>query len=98
MATAYIRFGRVMGGGAPVYSPTPNATATITTSGTSQATTVSAQEGDFIRVTASGGAIRIAIGAAPVALAGSGDWLLDGDTMDLGPLKYGDKIAVIDLS
>ena len=35
MATAYIRFGRALGGGAPVYTPIPDQTETITTSGTS---------------------------------------------------------------
>ena len=96
MATAYIRFGRVLGGGASVYTPIPDQTETITTSGTSQATTIVAQEGRFARVSASGGTIRIAVGQNPTALAGSGDWVMDGDTLDIGRLTVGEKIAVID--
>ena len=95
MATAYIRFGGCMGGGAPVLSPIPDATGTITTSGTSQATTITSN-GSYARISAVGGVIRYAVGAAPVAVAGSGDWVLDGQTVDIGPLNVGDKIAVID--
>lgn len=95
MATAYIRLGGAMGGGAPVLSPRPDATATITTSGTSQATTITSA-GSYARISAVGGVVRYAIGSAPVALAGSGDWVLDGGTVDIGPLSFGDKIAVID--
>jgi hypothetical protein len=95
MATAYIRFGGAMGGGAPVLSPIPDATATLTTSGTSQATTITSK-GTYARISAVGGAIRYAVGPAPTALAGSGDWVLDGMTVDIGPLNIGDKIAVID--
>lgn len=95
MATAYIRFGGAMGGGAPVLAPKPDATATITTSASSQATAV-ASKGDYARISAIGGVVRYAVGPAPVALAGSGDWVLDGQTVDLGPLSIGDRIAVID--
>jgi hypothetical protein len=97
MATAYIRFGGAMGGGAPVLSPIPDATATFTTSDTSQATTI-ASKGGYARISAVGGAIRYAVGPTPTALAGSGDWVLDGMTVDIGPLNVGDKIAVIDVA
>lgn len=95
MATAYIRFGGAMGGGAPVLSPIPNATATITTSATSQPTTI-ASAGQYARIASVGGVIRYAVGPNPVALAGSGDWVLDGQSVDIGPLSIGDRIAVID--
>ena len=95
MATAYIRFGGAMGGAAPVLSPIPRDTAKITTSGTSQATTITSA-GEYARISAVGGVIRYAVGQTPTALAGSGDWVLDGGTVDIGPLAIGDKIAVID--
>lgn len=96
MATAYIRFGKVMGGGAPVYVPTPSASQNITTSSSSQQSTITAVDGDYATISAVGGVIRIAIGQNPAAIAGAGAWILDGGTIDVGPLKYGDKVAVID--
>lgn len=100
MATAYIRFGGAMGGGAPVLSPIPQATQTITTSGTSQATTA-ASNGNYARITVTGDAgavVRYAVGPSPAALAGSGDVVLAGQSVDIGPLNIGDRIAVIDAS
>lgn len=100
MATAYIRFGGAMGGGAPVLSPIPQATQTINTSATSQATTISSN-GTYARITVAGPSndvVRYAVGANPVALAGSGDVVLAGQSVDIGPLSIGDRIAVIDAS
>lgn len=95
MATAYIRMGGVMGGGAPVYT-TAGRYEDITTSGTSAASTMVAQAGDMLTVGASGGSIRIAIGPAPTALSNGGMWVADGQRVDIGPLSRGDKVAVID--
>jgi len=96
MANAHIRFGGCMGGGAPVLSPMPRASATINTTSTSAATSITANSGDFVRVVASGGPVRIAIGPNPTAIAGAGDVVLDGMAVDLGPLSAGDKVAAID--
>lgn len=85
-----------MGAGAPVYSPKANAVETITTSGSSQATTIEAKGGDFATLTVTGGAVFVAIGDTPTAASGSGDLLPDGGSRDFGPLKDGEKIAVID--
>jgi len=97
MAKVYVSFGRVMGGGAPVYSPTPSSSsAVITTSGASQQASIVAGDGDYATVYATGGAIRIAFGPSPIAVANSGRVVGDGQSIDLGPLKNGDKIAIID--
>ena len=96
MPTAHIRLGAVMGGGAPVYAPIPSQLSTITTSATSQQMAITAYAGDYLRITARGGDICFAIGRAPVATAGSGDVVIAGTWLDLGPLGHGDKVAVID--
>ena len=97
MATVYIRFGPVMGGDAPAYQK-GGTTQTIESSGASQASTIIATDGDFARVSSVGGVVRLAFAAVPTALAGSGMWVLDGQTVDIGPLSAGDKIAIIDAS
>lgn len=96
MATAHIRFGNAMGGGAPAYSPIPSGLQTITATATSQASTIRAVNGDYARIVANGGNLCFAVGAAPVAVAASGDIIMSGTSIDLGPLAWGDKVAVID--
>jgi hypothetical protein len=98
MADIRIRFGGVMGGGAPVYSPIPRQSAKITSSAGSTATTVTAEGNDYVTIKAIGGAVAFAVGQAPVAIATSGDVVMDGESVDLGPLKQGDKVAVIDVA
>lgn len=75
---------------------------TITTSGTSQATTIAtpAANGDAYvwQVTASGGNIWVKFAASPTASAGN-DWLiLDGQTREFGASVAAEKVAVIDAS
>lgn len=94
MATVHIRFGGLMGGGAPVYAPTPSSAQTITSSATSQQSTAVAQAGDYVTVDASGGAVLVAIGQNPTAASSVGDMVQA--TKDFGPLKAGDKVAIID--
>lgn len=99
MPTAHIRIGGAMNGGAPVYEPVAvGGTQTITTSATSQQTTITAprQGRSFARIVANGGNICFAVGPNPVAVAASGDIILSGTSLDLGILTAGDKIAVID--
>ena len=96
MATAHIAFGGAMSAGAPVYPTKPRAAETITTSGSSQSTTITADQGEYCHVTAPGGAIFIAIDTSPTAASGSGWLVTDGMTMNLGAMKTGQKVAVID--
>lgn len=95
MATVNIRFGAVMGAGAPVYA-LPRSSASITSSGTSQATTIAAAGGDYAAIVSAGGPVWVAIGQAPTAAAGTTFLVPDGGALDVGPLKDGDKVAVID--
>ena len=96
MADIRIRFGATMGAGSPVYASHPKATAKITSSAASQATTVSAESGDYVTIKAIGGPVAFDIGPAPVAIATSGDVVMAGEAMDFGPLQTGDKVAIID--
>ena len=97
MAIAYIRFGGAMGGGAPVLSPRPDAVQVINTTSSTQATSAAnASRGGYARISATGGVIRYAVGPSPTAVGDQGDWVLDGQTVDIGPLNVGDRIAVID--
>jgi len=97
MAKVYVSFGRVMGGGAPVYAPTPSSSSrAITSSASSQQASITAGDGDYATVLATGGAIRIAFGPSPIAVEDSGRVVGDGQSIDLGPLKNGDTIAIID--
>lgn len=97
MATVDIRFGPVMGGGAPAYQK-GGKYQTISSTASSQQSTIIASDGDFARVSSVGGKVRIAFAASPTAIADDGEWVLDGQTIDVGPLSAGDKIAVIDAS
>ncbi len=96
MADIRIRFGAVMGGGAPVYAPVPKATQKITSSGSSQQSTYLADDGDYVSVFALDGSVTIAIGPNPTAVATSGDVVVSGTARDFGPLKVGDRIAIVD--
>jgi len=98
MPTAHIRIGGAMNGGAVVIEPIASGgTETITTSTTSIQTTITAphQGKTFARIVANGGNICFAVGSNPVAVIGSGDIIMSGASLDLGPLTPGDKIAVI---
>jgi hypothetical protein len=98
MADIRVRFGTVMGGGAPVYAPVPDASEKITSSATSAQSVFAAQSGDYVSVFALTGTVAIAIGPSPTAIATSGDVVINGSSRDFGPLKVGDKIAVIDVA
>lgn len=96
MADVRIRFGMVMGAGAPVYAPTADATVKITSSASSQQTAAILTDGDYVTIKSIGGAVAFAIGPNPTAIATSGDVVMDGERIDLGPLKVGDRVAIID--
>lgn len=97
MATVQVNFGTAMGAGAPAFPPAVNAGQAITSSGTSQATTITARSGDYAHVTAVGGAIMVEISNNPTAASGVTWIVADGETKLFGPLKDGDKVAIIDL-
>lgn len=83
-------------GGSTVHCK-PRVAETITSSGTSQATTITASVNEIAHITASGGAVFINYGAAPTAASGSGDLIPDGGSLQIGGLASGDKVAVIDV-
>lgn len=103
MATAEIRVGSVMGGAAPVYNParasdtltttTSNAVASLATFGGGAYTVL---DGDFVRVTARGAGQYVAI--SKVATSDPRDYIPDGGSIDIGPLKAGDTINVADVA
>ena len=94
---AQVEIGSAMGAGAPVYPSVPFHAEKLTTT-SSAATSVGARSGDYARVTAIGAAVMACVGQNPTALAsGAGmRYVADGASIDIGPLKDGDKIACID--
>jgi len=97
MATVHVTFrNAVQMGGSSILSREPRAAESLTSSGTSDATTITAQQGEVASITASGGAVYVAVGASPTAVSGAGDLVPDGGRLDIGAMLNGDKIAVID--
>ena len=97
MATVHIALGETMTGGGPQFPRKARATQAITSSGTSQTSTITANGGDYAHVTASGGAVFVMIDASPTAASGTGRMVTNGQTWTGGPLKDGDKVAIIDV-
>ena len=98
MATVKVSFGTFHNiGGTAVYTKAPRVAETITSSASSQQTTNTATSGEFVTVSASGGAVHIIAGANPTASATVGYLLQDGATMNLGPLAAGDEVAILDV-
>lgn len=101
MATVNIVFANAgqasSAGGIAVYNGRFSAVETLTSTGTSQATTITATRHDIARIKVSGGSVYIsAPDADPTAVDGEG-WLVgDGDVLDIANLEVGDKLAVID--
>ncbi len=98
MADARIRFGNVMGAGAPVYAPRPIAQQAINTTASSQTAAYTAQGGEYVTIGVIGTSVAIDIGPNPTAVATSGDVVLGGLSRDFGPLKAGDRVALIDVA
>lgn len=97
MATVKITFRAPTNiGGTSVYSRAPRASQTITSSASSQATTITAEAGEIATITASGGAVHFIAGSAPTAATTTGDLVADGGRVDIGFMLAGDKIAIID--
>lgn len=68
---------------------------TLTTSGTTGATTIEADTENVVRLAASGGDMYIAFGATPEAAVGEGILLLDGN-VEYFTVATGSKVAAID--
>lgn len=87
-----------MGGGAPVYATRSQAAQKITSSGSTQTLTYTANGGEYLRVSSSGGSVAILVSDNPTAVSGGAGshFVQDGQVIDLGPMKNGDKVAVID--
>jgi hypothetical protein len=97
MATVGITIGMAVDGFMPAHAAVPAVSEAITSSGTSQTTTGAVTHSrEAIKVTASGGAVWVAVGSAPTAAAGNDHLVPDGATLDLVHLLPGWKVAVID--
>lgn len=90
-------FGSFMGAGAPCYGGCRVAE-TVVSSGTSQQTVNTSVGGEWASITvqSTGTDILVAWGDNAVASATTGKMVTPGATIDVGPLKAGDKIAIID--
>lgn len=97
MGTVHVRYGTVMGGGAPVYSPRPNASETITSSSTKATGTATAKGGDYVTIQSLNTNILVSIGQAPDADLTPSDMIQIGGRVDFGPLSQGDKVSVKDV-
>jgi hypothetical protein len=99
MATAYVSFGafaiKDAKTGAPIVNGNPTSTETVTTSGTSAATTGAAVN-DGVAAIYCASAVYAVSGAAPTASATTGWYLEAGVTFHMA-VAAGDKIALIDL-
>ena len=96
MTAVHITLGQIMGAGAHVFAPVPRAVQALASGGTSAASTITANDGDYACIAAYGGDVLISIGPSPVAATGTGYRIAAGTRMEFGPLKAGDGIAVID--
>lgn len=79
-------------GGSSILSRSPRAAETIANSGTSQATTITALQGEIAHIESTD-AVHIAVSAT--AVTGAGDFIQAGGSLDIGPLNAGDTISVI---
>jgi len=94
MGVAAISLGAVMGGGAPVYAM-PRVSQEVNTTATTQNATVTVESGDYLRVASLSGNIAVAINKTA---ATSPRLIVAASTyIDIGPLKAGDTIALIDV-
>lgn len=97
MATVHVNFEDPTNiGGTSVFSAYPRASEDFTSSGTSQATTITALANEVASITSSGGAIWAKAGQSPTAAAGDNHLVADGETKSIGGLRAGDTIAIID--
>lgn len=107
MATVHITVGQVTGvstAGAsmPVARSVPISADTMTSSGTSAQSSITASTGSLSRqaafwsITVTGGNVFVAFGPDPTAASDTGHLLIDGTTRDFAVTASSEKIAVID--
>ena len=89
-----IEFSPLMAASAPAYSPGVRSAQNITATGTSQASTIEADAGEYATILTDA-AVYVAFGPAPVASAANGRMVLANTVRDFGPLPAGTKVAVI---
>jgi hypothetical protein len=98
MATIHVTmFSATANGSASFYAASPRVAETITSSGSSQATTITALTGETASIVASGGAVWVLAGTSPTAVSGAGYLLPDGGRLELYPMVGGYAIAVKDV-
>lgn len=97
MATVQITFGAAMDGIAPVAAAIPEAAEDLTSSASSQQSTITSKRGQVCQITASGGAIWAKFGTNPTASAGNDHLIPDGSTREFGFLQDGYKVAILDV-
>jgi hypothetical protein len=95
MAVVHIAFTSAPVGGAQVEQAIPDVAEFINSTATSQATTAASRNGGIVSVTASGGDVWVAFGAAPVAAPNTHQLVPAGQTRNFG-IPPGMKAAVID--
>lgn len=96
MATVKVTCGQATASGAQI-EVVPRQNQTITSSASSQQSTVSARSGEIISVTASGGAVHALFGDNPtVTTANSHALIPDGGTRFFGGMKDEWTVAIID--
>lgn len=95
MGIAYISARSVMGSGAPVYNPV-RASETVNTTASNAAATIVINGGDVIRVVARLNDIHLAINKT--AATEPRDTIPAGSAIDIGPLKQGDVLNLIDVT
>lgn len=95
MSTMHVVFGPVMGGGAPVFAGNARSAEAVTTSGTSAASNITAQAGEYATVSAHDAALYVAV--SKVATSAVGYYIGIGEKITIGPLKTGDTISGIEV-
>lgn len=102
MPQVIVEFGRSMAPqpgrstDAPVYDPFPQVEE-VTSSGTSQATTIAAKAHDVAAIMNAGTTpVWAAFGTSPTAAVGSGVFIPANTVRDFGPIGAGMKAAIID--
>jgi hypothetical protein len=102
MATVHVTLSRVKGRAStgstmPVQDSVEISADTMTSSGTSAQSSITAPDLDcFWSVTVTGGNVYVKFGANPTAVADAGYLLLDGDTRDFSPCAVSEKLAIKD--
>jgi hypothetical protein len=95
MGIAYITARPVMGAGAPVYGPV-RASETVNTTTSNAVATIVINGGDYIRVVARTADVHLAINKT--AATEPRDTIPAGTAIDIGPLKQGDVLNLIDVT